>query len=94
MPLDQHIEGRHDEREASVEICPDPVHDLLKVAHDGQHRQDRLDEEAILPLPPLTQFEVGRTNHVNTGREHAGCVAAALFFFFSPFRNLFPFSPA
>jgi len=51
MPLDQHIEGRHGTREASVEICPDPVHDLLKVAHDGQHRQDRLDEEVILPLP-------------------------------------------
>jgi hypothetical protein len=34
MPLDQHIEGSHGEREASVEIGPDPVHDLLKVAYE------------------------------------------------------------
>src|SRR6266571_2953947 len=40
MPLDQHIEGGHGEREAGVEILPASVHDFLKVAHDGQHRQD------------------------------------------------------
>ena len=33
VPLDQHVKGRHGEREASVEIGPDPVHDLLEVAH-------------------------------------------------------------
>src|SRR5205814_2273634 len=60
MPLDQHIEGGHGEREPGVKRRPDPVHDLLEVAHEGQHRQDRLDEEAILPLSPLTQCEVGR----------------------------------
>src|SRR5256886_3894891 len=60
MPLDQHIEGGHGEREAGVEILPASVHDFLKVAHDGQHRQDRLHEDAILPLPPATEFEVGR----------------------------------
>src|SRR5215475_658519 len=60
MPLDQHIEERHGEGETSVEICPAPVHHLLQVAHDSQHRQDCLDEHAILPLPALTQFEVGR----------------------------------
>ena len=32
MPLDQHIEGRHGEREAGVEIRPAPMHHLLKVA--------------------------------------------------------------
>src|SRR5207302_158325 len=36
MPLDQHIEGGHGEREAGVEIRPASVHDFLKVAHDGQ----------------------------------------------------------
>ena len=33
MPLDQDIEGGHGEREPGVEIRPDPVHDLLEVAH-------------------------------------------------------------
>ncbi len=60
MPLDEHIEGGHGEREPGVEIRPAPVHDFLEVAHDGQHRQDRLHEDAILPLPPSTEFEVGR----------------------------------
>src|SRR2546426_11205024 len=61
MPLDQHIEGGHGEREAGVEILPAPGDDFLKVAHDGQHRQDRLHEDAILPLPPATEVEGGRS---------------------------------
>src|SRR5215472_4697083 len=32
MPLDQHIEGGHGERQARLEIRPDPVHDFLEVA--------------------------------------------------------------
>jgi len=59
MPLDEHSEGGHGAREPGVEIRPAPVHDLLEVAHDGQHRQDRLHEDAILPLPPSTECEVG-----------------------------------
>ena len=59
MPLNQHIEGRHGEREPRLKIRPDPVHDFLAVADDGQHRQDRLDEDAILPRAALTQCEVG-----------------------------------
>src|SRR6266516_3142731 len=61
MSLDEHIEGGHGEREAGVEILPASVHNFLKLAHDGQHRQDRLHEDAILPLPPATEFEVGRS---------------------------------
>src|SRR5207302_11451266 len=68
MPLDQHIEGGHGEREAGVEILPASVHDFLKVAHDGQHRQDRLHEDAILPLPPATEFEV-RSEERRVGKE-------------------------
>ena len=29
MPLDEHIEGGHGEREPGVKIGPDPVHDLF-----------------------------------------------------------------
>src|SRR3989442_4386282 len=61
MPLDQHIEGGHGEREPGVEILPASGHDFLKVAHDGKHRQDRLHETAILPRPPASEFEGGRT---------------------------------
>ena len=59
MPLDQHIEGGHGEREPSVKILPHAVHDLLEVADERQHRQDRLHQHAILPLAPLTEFQVG-----------------------------------
>src|SRR5262245_4281849 len=69
MPLDQHIEERHGEGETSVEICPAPVHHLLQVAHNCQHRQDCLDEHALLLRAALTQFEVGR---IPLGRMEGG----------------------
>jgi hypothetical protein len=47
MPLDQHIEGRHGKREPRLKIRLDPVHDLLEVAHDGQHGEHRLDEHRV-----------------------------------------------
>src|SRR5881409_82 len=58
MPLDQHIEGGHGECQTRLKIRPHSVHDFLEMANQGQHRQDRLHEDAILPLSPLTQFEV------------------------------------
>ena len=33
MPLDEHIEGGHGERQARLKIRPDPVHDFLEVTH-------------------------------------------------------------
>jgi hypothetical protein len=60
MPLDQDIEGGHGEREPGVEIRPGPVHHLFEVADERQHGQDRLHEDAIFPLSPSTEFEVGR----------------------------------
>src|SRR6266849_3233504 len=59
MPLDQDIEGRYGEREPGVELRPDSMHDLFDMADDGQHRQHRLYQQAVLPLPALTQAEVG-----------------------------------
>ena len=43
-----------------VWIFPDPVHDLFDMADERQHREHRLHEEAICPLPSSTEFEVGR----------------------------------
>src|SRR6266705_1163734 len=59
MPLDQHIEGRHGEREPRLKRGPHTVHDFLEVADERQHREHGLHEHTVLPLPALTQFEVG-----------------------------------
>src|SRR5437870_12957619 len=58
MPLDQHIESRHGEREPGVERRPHAVHDPLKMADHGQRGEHRLHEHAVLPLAALTQFQV------------------------------------
>src|SRR5438132_11675201 len=60
MPLAQHMEGGHGEREPGMKIGPDPVHDLLAMADERQHREHRLDEQTVPPLAAFTQFEVAR----------------------------------
>src|SRR5467141_2890145 len=60
MPLDQHIEGGHGEREPCLKILPHAVHPLLEMADKRQHGEHRLDEHTVLPLAALTQFEVAR----------------------------------
>src|SRR2546426_7921189 len=59
MPLDQHIEGGHGEREARLKIHPAPMHHLFEMADERQHREHRLDEHPVLPLPARTHFEIG-----------------------------------
>src|SRR5215813_10424275 len=39
----------------------DLVHDVLEVAHDGQHQQDRRHEDAILPLPRRHRLKLARS---------------------------------
>src|SRR5207244_9504905 len=58
MPLDQHMEGRHGERQACLKRRPAPMHHLLHMADQREHREHGLDEHAVLPLPALTQFQV------------------------------------
>jgi len=60
MPLDQHIEGRHGERQARLKIRPTPMHDFLEVANERQHREHRLHQHAVLPRATLTEFEIAR----------------------------------
>src|SRR6516165_6926870 len=36
------------------------MHHLFAMAYHRQHREHRLDEHTILPLPPRTQFEIAR----------------------------------
>src|SRR5437773_4546054 len=59
MPLDSHIEGGHGERQARLKICPAPMHHLLQMADEREHREHRLHQHTVLPLAALTQFEVG-----------------------------------
>src|SRR2546427_2531739 len=58
MPLDEDIEGRHGEGQARLKIGPAPMHGLFEMADERQHREHRLDEHTVLPLPALTQFEI------------------------------------
>src|SRR5262245_31687188 len=39
LPLDQHIEGRHGERQACLKIRPAPMHHLLQMTNEREHRQ-------------------------------------------------------
>src|SRR5215467_10847999 len=59
MPLDEDIVGRHGKRQARLKIGPAPVHDLFEMADERPHREHRLHQHPVLPLPPLTQFELG-----------------------------------
>src|SRR6266446_2747152 len=60
MPLDQHIEGGHGEREPRLKIRPHAAHDVLEVADERQHREHRLHEHTVFPHATWAQFEVGR----------------------------------
>src|SRR4029453_14157027 len=60
MPLDQHIEGGHGERQPGLEIGPHAVHDLLEMADERHHRRYGPPQDSVPPPPALTQFQVGR----------------------------------
>ena len=60
MPLDQHVEGGHGEREPRLKIRPHTVHDPLEMTDECQHGEDRLDEHTVLPRAARTEFEVSR----------------------------------
>src|SRR5215468_3840746 len=59
MPLNEDIEGGHGEGQTRLKIGPAPMHDLFEMADERQHREHRLHQYTVLPLPPLTQFEIG-----------------------------------
>src|SRR2546428_6872748 len=59
MPLDEHIEGGHGEREACLKIRPAPMHHLFKMADERQHRDHRLHQHAVLPRAARTHFAIG-----------------------------------
>ena len=56
VPLHQHIEGGHGERQARLKIGPASMHHLFQMADQRQHREHRLHQHPVLPLSTLTQF--------------------------------------
>src|SRR5262250_3763423 len=59
MPLDEHIESGHRERQARLKIRPAPMHHFLQMTNEREHREHCLHQHTVLPLTALTQFEVG-----------------------------------
>jgi hypothetical protein len=70
MPLDQHLEAGHGEGQARLTIGPAPGPDLCEMADERQHGAHRLDAQAVLPRPALTEVEVGAValGGLETGR--------------------------
>src|SRR5438094_2457965 len=60
VPLDRQIKGGHGERQACLKRRPAPMHHLLHMADERQHREHRLHQHAALPLAALTHFEIAR----------------------------------
>src|SRR6516165_9435151 len=58
MPLHQHIAGHHGEGQTRLNIRPAPMHHLCHMAHEREHREDRLHEPTVLPRAPRTQFQI------------------------------------
>src|SRR5215831_722925 len=60
MPLDQHIESGHRERQARLKIGPAPMHHLLQMTNKRQHQEHRLHQYTVFPRAALTHFEIAR----------------------------------
>ena len=58
MPLDEYIESGHGERQACLKIRPAPMHHLLHMADQRQHREYCFHQHTVLPLPARTQFQI------------------------------------
>src|SRR5215831_20918006 len=58
MPLDEHIESSHRKRQACLKIGPAPMHHLLQMTNEREHREHGLHQHTVFPLPALTQFEI------------------------------------
>ena len=53
MPLDEHIESGHGERQACLKIGPAPMHHLLQMTNEREHREHGLHQHTVFPLTAL-----------------------------------------
>src|SRR5215471_5316460 len=59
MPLNQHIEDCHGKGQPCLKIGPAPMHHLLQMTNEREHREHGLHQHTVFPLPARTQFQVG-----------------------------------
>lgn len=59
MPLGQDSERRHRKGQVHLEIGPHTLQDLFAMHHQHEHRPDRLNHHAGVPLPPQAELEIG-----------------------------------
>jgi len=60
LPLDQHVEQRHGESQASLKVVRHAMHHLFEMADQGQHRIHRLDKHARVPVVAAAHFQIER----------------------------------
>src|SRR4249920_894137 len=58
MPLDEHIESGHRKRQARLKIGPAPMHHLLQMTNEREHREHGLHQHTVFPRAARTQFQV------------------------------------
>lgn len=67
----ERVEQRGQVSEMRPHILPHAMEQVLEMAHIGQHRQDRLQQHALVPGPPGTELEV-LWNPLGTGEAGVG----------------------
>ncbi|MCZ6677387.1 MAG: hypothetical protein O7E52_09065 [Candidatus Poribacteria bacterium] len=60
MPRDKNVEQSHCQPDTGFEVCPAPVHHFLESTYPCQHRENRLNHHAVVPLPSLANPQMLR----------------------------------
>src|SRR6267142_1676408 len=61
MPLDEHMESGHRKRQARLKIGPAPMHHLLHMTNEREHREHGLHQHTVFPLAALTHSVAERS---------------------------------
>jgi hypothetical protein len=60
IPLDEHIEERHREGQATAQRALGPMTELLERTQHRKHGEDRLDHHAYVPGAAFARFQIRR----------------------------------
>src|SRR5262245_3917514 len=60
MPLHKDVESGQGKGQPRLEVRPAPMQDLFQMTNAGQHRQHGLNQHSGIPVPSLTELEIGR----------------------------------
>ena len=80
IPLDEQVEHRHRVSQTALEVSPNPVHHLLEMTNQSQHREHRFDNHARVPLassanPDVFRMPVFLDETLITEQHHLGGIA-------------------